>query len=182
VGSRSSSRKGNSTRRRADSRIGERAAGLYIGTLLRRLFRSGRKRSVGLEGSARGVEQLHLRSAHAKADQLFLFAGGVDAELYEARMASFAGDFAADSGISLRAKVVFIATSWRDLSQLPELGRMFHPSASAWQRSRGSGWRLGDLHKRAGCQIVQNNFDRPAWRVGITRCAHAASAGSLFRR
>ncbi len=118
--------------------------------------------------------------------ELFLFAGGVDAELYEAPYGVFRQEILlADSELyRFGPKVVFIATSWRDLSQLPELGddaASVDQRVAAEQVQWSALWET--LHKRAGCQIVQNNFDRPAWRqLGNHEMRHAASAGRFVSR
>ncbi len=61
--------------------------------------------------------------------------------------------------------IVFLATSWRDLIERPaiDLGRadvaaMVDRALADWSRL----WRT--MHDRLGCLVVQNNFDRPAWR------------------
>ena len=64
-----------------------------------------------------------------------------------------------------RPASVFLATGWRDLTHRPsladtreEVGQLVESEFATWATM----W--GTLHDRLGCQIIQNNFDRPAWR------------------
>ena len=113
--------------------------------------------------------------------ELFLFAAGVELELYEAPYGVFRQEILlADSPLyKFAPKAVFIATSWRDLGQFPELGE---DAASVDQRviAEQSQWSAlwETLHKRLNCQVIQNNFDRPAWRqLGNHEPRHVASNG-----
>ncbi len=60
---------------------------------------------------------------------------------------------------------LFLAISWRDLIHRPTLvsscqdvQRLVETELAQWPRL----WQTA--HQRLGCQIIQNNFDRPAWR------------------
>ena len=152
---------------------------------LARLFRSGRGKC---KASAQKVRLAVLSSFTCdqltQMIELFLFAGGVDAELYEAPYGVFRQEILLPESELYRfaPKVVFIATSWRDLSQLPELGEDVSSVGQRVAAEQGQWSALWEtLHKRAGCQIVQNNFDRPAWRqLGNHEMRHAASAGRFI--
>ncbi len=70
-----------------------------------------------------------------------------------------------------RPNIVFLATSWRDLIHRPALdlaGTMYSWSAEvtalvdAELADWSTLWRTA--HDRLGCLVVQNSFDRPAWR------------------
>ncbi len=99
---------------------------------------------------------------------LFLCAGRIDAEFYQADYGTFEQEFLdPDSGLHrFRPDFVHVATTWRDLRCRPELAdsrqevdRKIEAEVSRWT----SLWRVA--HDRLGCQILQNNFDAPAWRV-----------------
>ena len=99
---------------------------------------------------------------------LFLWAGGISAEFYQAEYGTLQQEFLdPDSGLHhFRPDFVHVATTWRDLGYRPELtdsrqevDRKIEAEVSRWT----SLWRIA--HDRLGCQILQNNFDAPAWRV-----------------
>src|SRR5207302_4131918 len=84
-----------------------------------------------------------------------------------------------------KPKAVFVATTWRDLTQVPQIGE---DADSVDQRvaaelANWSGlWQT--MHQRlGGCQIVQNNFDRPPYRqLGNHESRHAGSLGQFIAR
>jgi FkbH-like protein len=64
-----------------------------------------------------------------------------------------------------RPNTVFLATTWRDLVHRPKLvdssgdvQKLVESEVAHWANL----WRTAN--QRLGCQIIQNNFDRPAWR------------------
>lgn len=97
--------------------------------------------------------------------RLFLFAADVDADVYEADYGVFRQEIL-DAGSGLYAfapQVVFLATGWRDLAHVPRMGddadrvrQLVEAELADWAAL----WRAA--RERLGCQIVQNNFDRPA--------------------
>lgn len=113
--------------------------------------------------------------------ELFLFAGGVDLALYEADYGVMRQEIL-DAGSALyefKPKTVFIATTWRDLTHLPAINEdaaAVNQKAAAEHGQWLALWRT--LHDRLGCQVVQNNFDRPAWRqLGNHEMRYSASMG-----
>jgi FkbH-like protein len=118
--------------------------------------------------------------------ELFLFAGGVDLELYEADYGVLRQEVLdPDSGLyRFRPALLLIATTWRDLTHGPALdadadavGRHVAAEQAEWSAL----WQTA--HQRLGCQIIQNNFDRPYWRqLGNHEMRHAASQGQFITR
>ncbi len=100
--------------------------------------------------------------------ELYLCAGRVGAEVYEAEYGTFRQELLDPESQLYRFHPDFIelATSWRDLGHRPELGddraqvqRKVEAELADWTRL----WRTA--HDRLGCQIIQNNFDAPPWRT-----------------
>ena len=113
--------------------------------------------------------------------ELFLAAGRVGAEIYEADYGTLRQEILdPDSGLyRSRPDFLVVATTWRDLGHRPELsddrgvvGRKVEAEAAEWT----SLW--GIAHDRLGCQIIQNNFDAPPWRaLGNLEATHPAGFG-----
>ena len=61
--------------------------------------------------------------------------------------------------------VVFLATSWRDLIHRPAIG-LGRAEVAALVDAELADWSTlwRTAHDRLGCLVVQNSFDRPAWR------------------
>ena len=118
--------------------------------------------------------------------ELFLFAGGVDLTLYEADYGVMRQEILdAESALyQFKPKTVFIATTWRDMTHLPgidEDGAAVNQKAAAERDQWQALWRT--LHDRLGCQVVQNNFDRPVGRqLGNHEMRHAASMGRFVEQ
>ena len=99
---------------------------------------------------------------------LFLCAGRVTAEIYEAEYGTLRQEFLdPDSGLyRFRPEVVILATTWRDLGHLPELTddrAAVQGKVEAELAEWTSVWRAA--RERLQCQVIQNNFDAPAWRT-----------------
>ncbi len=99
---------------------------------------------------------------------LYLFAAGVDAEIYEADYGTFRQEILDPSSqlYAFEPQMIFIAASWRDLSHWPDfqddqegLSKLVEAELADWAGL----WQTA--HERLGCQIIQNNFDLPAWRA-----------------
>jgi FkbH-like protein len=110
---------------------------------------------------------------------LYLFAAGINAELYEADYGVFRQEIL-DPGSALyefQPQIVFLATSWRDLVIRPKMSdgreqvaRMVESEQADWHRL----WET--LQSRCGCQVIQNNFVMPAVRaLGNHESRHPAS-------
>ncbi len=99
---------------------------------------------------------------------LFLYAAGVDAEIYEAEYGTFRQEIIdPQSGLyEFKPQIVFIATSWRDLSHIPKVTQD-RAAAQAAVEAEVAEWKnlWQTLSGRASCQIIQNNFDAPPWRA-----------------
>ena len=98
---------------------------------------------------------------------LYLFAAGIDAEIYEADYGVFRQEILDPQSAlyEFGPQIVFLATSWRDLVRQPklnddrdELARVVEAEQAEWHAL----WET--LHARAGCQVIQNNFVLPALR------------------
>ena len=101
--------------------------------------------------------------------ELYLFAGRVRAEIYEADYGTFRQELLDPESELYRFRPDFIvlATSWRDLGHRPRVGDDRDAGAA---EGRGASWPTGRVlwrtaHERLGCQIIQNNFDAPPWRT-----------------
>ena len=103
----------------------------------------------------------------AQAIELALFAQGVAVELREADYGVYRQEILDPTSplYEFAPKMVFLATSWRDLIRRPtvassrqEVRDLVAAEVADWAAL----WRTA--HQRLGCQILQNNFDRPAYR------------------
>jgi FkbH-like protein len=117
---------------------------------------------------------------------LFLFAQNVDAEIYEAPYGLLRQEILDPSSDLYRFKpdFIFLAVTRRDLGALPALSdspeaveAAVDAAASEWEGL----WRVA--HERLGCQIIQNNFDAPPWRVfGNLEGSFASAPGAFIDR
>jgi FkbH-like protein len=106
-------------------------------------------------------------SALAPLIELYLFGAGVPSTVFEAGYGVFRQAILdQDSSLySFRPETVFIATGWRDVSHWPGIGDP-QQAGECCQRELEEWLRLWQtLHERAGCTIIQNNFDVPPWRI-----------------
>lgn len=114
---------------------------------------------------------------------LFLFAGCIDAEIYESDYGVFRQEILdPQSGLHrFRPQIVFLATSRRDLGHQPAASdhpKAVEAAAQAEVEDWAAMWQAA--HDHLGCQIIQNNFDTPPWRAfGNLESSHAAAAGSF---
>ena len=122
---------------------------------------SGRRPRVAVLGSF---------TTHQLVDllDLYLAAGKVSPEVYEADYGTFRQELLDPESelYKFRPEIIILATSWRDLGHLPELGddragvqRKVEAELADWSLL----WRTA--HDRLGCQIILNNFDAPPWRT-----------------
>jgi FkbH-like protein len=121
----------------------------------------------------------------AQGIDVFLFASGIDVEVYSSVYGAFRQEIL-DPGSGLyrfAPEVAFLATSRRDLGRLPALGddkERVSECIAAELREWGQLWQT--VHERLGCQIIQNNFDSPPWRLLANReMAPSAPGGYLTR-
>jgi FkbH-like protein len=114
---------------------------------------------------------------------VFLFAHGVDAEIYEAPYGLMRQEIL-DPGSELyrfRPQFVFLASTRRDLGPPPgasapteDTEKAVESAISEWETF----WQTA--HDRLGCQIIQNNFDAPPWRVfGNLELSQPGTLGNL---
>ena len=99
--------------------------------------------------------------------ELYLFAAGVSAEIYEADYGVFQQEILDPSSAlyEFKPNVVYLATHWRNLGHLPTWSNSTQEVSTlleAEYRDWASLWQTA--HDRLGCQILQNNFDTPPWR------------------
>jgi FkbH-like protein len=115
---------------------------------------------------------------------LFCFSKGLSTDIYESAFGVGAQDILdAESGLyEHEPHVVFIASSFRELRERPDLevsrsevDRLAEKEVNHWQKL----WQT--LHDRTGCLVVQNNFDRPPWQpLGNFEVAHPAGRASFL--
>jgi FkbH-like protein len=117
---------------------------------------------------------------------LFLFAHNIDAEIYEAPYGLLRQEILDPSSELYRfqPQFVFLATTRRDLGSLPEASASPEAVEQAVDAAAGEWLTLWQTaNDRLGCQIIQNNFDAPAWRVfGNLEQSHAAAPGSFVEQ
>ena len=112
---------------------------------------------------------------------LYLRAERIAPEIYEADYGIFRQELIDPESELYRfgPEFIILATSWRDLGHHPDLGddraevqRKVEAELGDWKRL----WKTA--HNRLGCQIIQNNFDTPPWRVlGNHESRHPAGFG-----
>lgn len=103
----------------------------------------------------------------AQAIEFALFSMGGAVEILETEYGVYRNEIL-DPGSALyrfKPDIVFLAATWRDLIRRPDiaLGReevaaLVDAELADWSTL----WRVA--HDRTGCLVVQNSFDRPAWR------------------
>ncbi len=103
----------------------------------------------------------------AQAVELSLFCMGGQVEVFEADYGIYRQEILdADSDLyRFRPNVVFLATSWRELIRRPALSQD-RAEVAALVEAEFADWSLlwKTAYERLGCLVVQNTFDRPAWR------------------
>jgi len=111
--------------------------------------------------------------------ELYLFAAGIPVELYEADYGVFRQEILDPSSELYRfaPNRIFLATHWRNLSHLPALSDDPQHVSDLLEREFADWSQLWQIaHDRLGCQIVQNNFDTPAWKsLGNHEARHPAA-------
>jgi len=118
--------------------------------------------------------------------ELYLFAAGVAAEVYQAEFGVFRQDILSpDSALyAFKPRVVFLATGWRDLAHIPDLTddrERVEVAVRMEVEDFSALWRAA--HDRLGCQIIQNNFDLPPWRtLSNHERRHPAGLGAYISR
>lgn len=117
---------------------------------------------------------------------LFLFAQGVDAEIYEAPYGLLRQEILDPSSdlYQFAPQFVFLATTRRDLSPMPRASDAPEAVEEAVEAAVGEWERLWQtLHERTGCQIVQNNFDAAPWRAfGNLELSQPGASGNFIDR
>jgi FkbH-like protein len=99
--------------------------------------------------------------------ELFLLDGGIQPTFYQSGYNRYAEDVLFDNPelIDFKPDVVFLHTTWHNVSEFPELGESVE---QVEQRVRSEAARFETLwekvHSRLGALIVQNNFDMPRLR------------------
>lgn len=111
--------------------------------------------------------------------ELFLFGAGFRTELWEADYGVMRQEVLdpASPLYAFRPETVFLATSRRDLADVPELTADPAGVKACVEMELSSWCQLWHtLHERLGCQVIQNNFDTPPWRpLGNHEMRHPAS-------
>jgi FkbH-like protein len=136
------------------------AAARKLAKLRKTGIRSGNRIRVAVLGNTTTTQLVALLD-------LFLFSRNLDAEIYEAPYGLVRQELLdPTSGLyAFAPDYIFIATTRRDLGPPPpptataqEAAQAAARAASEWQAL----WQAA--YERLGCQIIQNNFDAPAWR------------------
>lgn len=140
-------------------------------TLLRK------KRRIRRELAAQNPNPLHKKVAvlggsttNEVADQLglFLLQYGIEAEFYQSEYAQYWQDavFGNAELDAFAPDVIYIHTSWRNISQFPaaaasagEIDAMLEGEYARFEAM----WKA--LEQKFHCPIIQNNFDRPNYRL-----------------
>jgi FkbH-like protein len=142
-----------------------------LGQLRRQIELKERRTKVALLGS-------FTTKPLADLLDLFLSAGRVRLDLYEADYGTFRQEILdADSGLHRFApEFLILATTWRDLGRRPDVSDD-RDAVEQKVKSEVADWKsLWHAARRLGCQIIQNNFDAPPWRVlGNFESRHPAS-------
>lgn len=99
---------------------------------------------------------------------LFLFSLGLDAEFYTAPYGTLRQEILDPvSGLyQFQPQVTFLATSWRDLGHVPQLGEgmdRVHSRLQSELNDRAGMWQR--IIERTGGQVLQNNFEVPPART-----------------
>lgn len=100
--------------------------------------------------------------------ELFSFGRGIATEMYESDFGLFRHEILDHSSglYSFQPSRIFLATHWRNIARVPEMSdsrerveELLEDEFADWSML----WRTA--HDRIGCQILQNNFDIPAWKA-----------------
>jgi FkbH-like protein len=122
----------------------------------------------------------------AQLIEFFLFAAGISAEIYQGEYGTFRQEiFDPESGLYLfHPQLLFLATTRRDLAHIPSINFSREQVLEAIEREYADWqqlWRTA--HERLSCQIIQNNFESPAWRaLDNHEMRHAASPSNFIMR
>jgi FkbH-like protein len=115
---------------------------------------------------------------------VFLFAQNIDAEIYEAPYGLLRQEILDPESelYRFRPQFIFLATTRRDLGPLPPPSATPEEVQEAVERAASESLTLWQTaHDRTGCQVIQNNFDTPPWRVfGNLESSHTAAPGSFI--
>lgn len=98
---------------------------------------------------------------------LFLFAAGISAEIYQGDYGTFRQEIIdPDSGLyQFRPQLLFLATTRRDLAHAPHIAFTRQQVMESIDREYADWHQLwSTAHERLSCQIIQNNFESPPWR------------------
>jgi FkbH-like protein len=112
---------------------------------------------------------------------VFLFAGQVDADFYEAPFGLIRQEILDPSSelYQFKPDFIFIASTRRDLLGAPDVSATEQEFQTAVETA-AAGWEAlwRTAHERLGCQIIQNNFDAPLWRAfGNLELSHPGAHG-----
>ena len=100
--------------------------------------------------------------------ELFLFGAAIEVEVYESDYSVLDQEVAdpASRLFEFRPDIVYLATSRRSMGNLPALRdsaervqELVDAEVSRWSKL----WQT--ISERLGCQVIQNNFEAPPWRI-----------------
>jgi len=117
---------------------------------------------------------------------LFLFAAGLEAELYVADYGLIRQEILdpASELYNFKPSLIYIATTWRDLARRPGLSDVADSVQELVEAECKDWLGLWDTaYQRSRSQIVQNNFDSPPWRqLANHEMRHCAGFGRFVAR
>lgn len=117
---------------------------------------------------------------------LFLFAQNIDAEIYEAPYGLLRQEILDPSSdlYAFKPDFLFLATTRRDLGASPAVSDTPEQVQLAVDAAVGEWQALWQTaHDRLGCQVIQNNFDPPPWRVfGNLEASQPGAPGNFVDR
>jgi FkbH-like protein len=121
-----------------------------------------------------------------QAMELFLFSSGISASFYKPDFGVLRQEILDPTSAlyEFKPKILFLATTWRDLGHLPAPGDS-RDRVDQHLENELADWRQlwQTAHDRLGCQILQNNFDSPPWRQFSNHEArHPSSLGRFITR
>lgn len=131
------------------------------------------KKALLAEGGARTKKKIAVLGGSTTSDivkimELFLLDAGIEPEFYESEYAQYYQDamFPPDELASFAPDVVFIHTTSRNIAQWPEMSdsseEVDGKFQAEWDKFR-SIWT--SLEERFHCPIIQNNFEKPFFRI-----------------
>ncbi|MBR5427253.1 MAG: HAD family hydrolase [Clostridia bacterium] len=100
--------------------------------------------------------------------ELFLLYYGIKPVFYQSAYAQYRQDavFGSEKLDGFRPDIIFIHTNWRNIPEFPAPASTREEADALLENTFGHFAAMWDaLFEKFRCPIIQNNFDRPAWRL-----------------